>query len=267
MGGITRKLFGGGGKAPQVNPVNRINVNTPGFSLKSNLSDNTVNSTLTQNNTPFQIANQDSFLRLINEDLPGLRGQVAPNASLFRSAALGQLDNQQRKSRSNLIQQANQRSIRGTGFHRDDLNRQDREFAQGRAEVESQVAAQELALTQSLLAFEQQANIAQQTREFQDLGITSQQANQLASLNQQAQIANANFKAQHQAGQGAKAGALLSEGIGAFGAGGMFGSEGAFSGAFDGIGSIFGGGGSAAPTSLNQGAAGGIGGSYGLLDL
>ncbi len=225
------KLFsgggGGGGSMPMQNPLTQYNLSTPAYDIKSGISGTSLSGSLTRKGTPFQQAYDSSFDRIMGTDLPRLRGMVAPNMSLFRTAALGQLQNQRLKTRSDLIHKANMRGVLGTSFHRDDLNRLDAEFAQKRAETEAEVAAQELALTSGLLDAEMAMNTNAIAREFREAGLTQSQANTLAQLNVQAQSANQQAEAmqmqadaQRSAGKGSMLGSLFGAGLGMFGKGG-----------------------------------------------
>jgi hypothetical protein len=240
MGGVVGGIFGGGksgGSMPMQNPLTQYNLSTPAYDIKTDINGTSLSGSLVRQNTPFQQAYDTSFSRIMGTDLPQLRGMVAPNMSLFRTAAMGQLRNQQRKSRSDLVQAANLRGVRGTSFHRDDLNRLDAEFAQKRAETEAQVAAQELALTSGLLDAEMAMNTNAIAREFQEAGLTQSQANSLAQLNVQAQSANQQAMAaqmqadaQRSAGKGSMLGSIFGAGLGAFGKGGAFAPGGSFGG-------------------------------------
>lgn len=235
------KLFGGGGGGgdmPMITPLRSFNTSTPAYDINAGISGTSLSGSLTRKNTPFQQAYDSSFDRIMGTDLPQLRGMVAPNMSLFRTAALGQLRNQQRKTTSDLVQAANKRGVLGTSFHRDDLNRLDAEFAQKRAETEAQVAAQELALTQGLMETEMAMNTNAIAREFQEAGLTQNQATTLARLNVQAQTGNQMAMAQQMqadalrsAGKGSMLGSLFGAGLGAFGEGGAFAPGGRWGGA------------------------------------
>ena len=223
MGGIVGGGKGGGGGGGGIVGPSQFNTQSPGFNVNSIFQNGVLNTNVNQRNTPFQQANEASFLRLINQDLPQLREDNAFGSSLFRTAALDQLTSGERRARSNLVNQQELRSTRGSSFAADDQSRLANEFAQGRAGVEAQVAAQELAGTQQLLRFEQEANIAQASRELAEAGLGQNQANNLARLNVEAQVANAQIEQQQNAGKGALFGTLFSQGLGAFGFGGAFG--------------------------------------------
>ncbi len=230
MGGVVKGIFGGGksgGSMPMQNPLTQYNLSTPAYDINAGIKGTSLSGSLVRQNTPFQQAYDTSFSRIMGTDLPQLRGMVAPNMSLFRTAAMGQLRNQRLKTRSDLVHAANMRGVAGTSFHGDQLSRLDAEFAQKRAETEAQVAAQELALTQGLMETEMAMNTNAIAREFEEAGLTQSQANALAQLNVQAQTANQQAMAakmqadaQRSAGKGSMLGSMFGAGLGMFGKGG-----------------------------------------------
>lgn len=93
---------------------------------------------------------QNEFARRFPEQLAALdelRAQVAPNVSLARQAALGQVRDQARQAQGNLRQQISRRGLAGSSFAQSAEGQLSAEYAKQAAQVEVQAAQQELDLT------------------------------------------------------------------------------------------------------------------------
>lgn len=128
---------GGLGGAPSI-AVPQINGGTPAFNIAGGA--------LSKTNTVVQ----NEFARRFPEQLAALdelRAQVAPNVSLARQAALGQVRDQARQAQGNLRQQISRRGLAGSSFAQSAEGQLSAEYAKQAAQVEVQAAQQELDLT------------------------------------------------------------------------------------------------------------------------
>ena len=186
--GLSSSNFGGGSPSP-------INVQTPGFEF--------VNGVLTRRGTEPQLEFARRFPGQLSE-IDMLKKQVAPGASLFRTAAMGQLRSQEQAAVGNLREQLARRGLAGASFAQDTEGRVQAEFGQQRAAQEASIAGQELQMTLGILDFERQTITEALNRELTELGqstgvVTS--AAQIAAGNNaiQAQLAIAESQARSQA--------------------------------------------------------------------
>ena len=128
---------GGIGGAPSIS-VPQISGGTPAFNIAGGA--------LSKTNTVVQ----NEFARRFPEQLAALdelRAQVAPNVSLARQAALGQVRDQARQAQGNLRQQISRRGLAGSSFAQSSEGQLSAEYAKQAAQVEVQAAQQELDLT------------------------------------------------------------------------------------------------------------------------
>lgn len=136
--GLAGYTGGGGiGGAPSISAP-QISGGTPAFNIAGG--------TLSKTNTFVQ----NEFARRFPEQLAALdelRAQVAPNVSLARQAALGQVRDQARQAQGNLRQQISRRGLAGSSFAQSAEGQLSAEYAKQAAQVEVQAAQQELDLT------------------------------------------------------------------------------------------------------------------------
>ena len=244
---------GGGGGLPYIG----TQVRTPAYGIDTGVGPNQALQTTfwRDMSDPANI----EFARRFPENLSTLdilQAQSAPNASLFRTAALGRLTSQESQSIGNLRQQLAQRGLSGASFSNNVIGNIQAEFGQQRAQTEFQAAQQEFNMTSQIVAAKNDMVNQALQRNLAELGIASGQNinfQQISSANQiaNAQIASAQAIAASQS-QGSLIGSLL--GFAAFGGGknSIFGGLGS-------LGGLFGGGGaaSAGGSFLGGGASSG----------
>ena len=184
---------GGVGGAPSIaNPG--INGGTPAFNVAGGVLSKT-NSVV-----------QQEFARRFPEQLAALdqlRAQVAPNVSLARKAALGQVEDQGRVAQGNLRQQLARRGVSGSSFGQSAQAQQSAEFAKQAAQVEVQAAQQELELTTKFIDMQRSFMAEALSRDLTELGFgtelaiaSGRMATDIANI--QAQLAAAELQAKTQ---------------------------------------------------------------------
>lgn len=166
-GGALGGLFGSGGGSSSggfYSGLGAPNVSTPAFGLSGG--------NLTQTGTIPQMEFARRFPQQLSQ-IDALKGQVAPNASLARKAALGQLQSKEEEAVGNLREQLARRGLSGASFAQDTEGRVKAEFAQQRAQTEAGVAQQELQMTMQLIDFERQLTAEALNRELAEFGAAS----------------------------------------------------------------------------------------------
>ena len=186
----TQRGMGGG---PSItNPG--INGRTPAFNIAGG--------TLSKTNTIVQ----QEFERRFPEQLAALdalRAQVAPNVSLARQAALGQIRDQASQAQGNLRQQMARRGVLGSSFGESAASQMSAEFSKQAAQVEVQAAQQEMDLTVRFIDMQRGIMAEALARDITELGIGSdlaiasgRMATDIANI--QAQLASAELQARTQ---------------------------------------------------------------------
>lgn len=175
---------------------------TPGFNLLQRTvgppGSTTRLTELTPRDTDARLALNRRFPEFLR-DVQGLREDVRPNFSAFRTAGLGQLANERDRTIGNLRESLARRGVLGSSFAADSLSRSGAEFGQRRAEFEAQVGLQEASATQALIGFENSLIMQQIAREFQEFSLAAgleqnfsalmaQQAGLFAQLTQQDEL-------------------------------------------------------------------------------
>lgn len=162
-------IFGSKKKDPV---LSRTSTTTPGFNLSSSFGDGGVGTSLSRTGSMPQLEFERRFPASLGE-IDVLKSKVAPTASLFRTAAFGQLSASEQETVGNLRQQLSRRGLAGASFAADTEGRVRAEFGLKRANLEASTAAQELALTQQLIEFESNLMTGALQRELAELGVAS----------------------------------------------------------------------------------------------
>lgn len=152
---------GGLGGAPSI-AVPQINGGTPAFNIAGGA--------LSKTNTVVQ----NEFARRFPEQLAALdelRAQVAPNVSLARQAALGQVRDQARQAQGNLRQQISRRGLAGSSFAQSAEGQLSAEYAKQAAQVEVQAAQQELDLTTKFIDMQRELMAEALSRDLTELQV------------------------------------------------------------------------------------------------
>ncbi len=168
---------GMGGLPSITNPG--ISGGTPAFNI--------VGGSLSKTNTIVQ----QEFARRFPEQLAALdqlRAQVAPNVSLARQAALGQVRDSERQAQGNLRQQMARRGVLGSSFGQSAESQMGAEFAKQAAQVEVQAAQQEMELTTKFIDMQRSFMAEALTRDLTELGFGTELA--IASGRMATDIAN-----------------------------------------------------------------------------
>ena len=169
---------GGIGGAPSI-AVPQINGGTPSYNIAGGV--------LSKTNAVVQ----NEFARRFPEQLAALdqlRAQVAPNVSLARKAALGQVEDARRQATGNLRQQMARRGVSGSSFGQSAESQTSAEFAKQAAQVEVQAAQQELELTTKFIDMQRTFMSEALTRDLTELGFGTELA--IASGRMATDIAN-----------------------------------------------------------------------------
>ena len=215
---------------------------TPGFDLQTGLGGNgDIQTTLKQTGSMSQLELARRFPGFLST-LDTLGAQAAPNASLFRTAAMGQLNAGESSAVGNLKQQLAQRGLSGASFSNDVIGNVQAEFSKQRAGVELQAAQQEFSTTFQVVQAQNELINQQLNQELAQLGIASGIQVNLNNTTTQSAIANAQIAAAQSIASSQSQGALLGTLAGAtllrntnsgggsasptFGASGFFGSGG-----------------------------------------
>lgn len=170
---------------------------TPGYTLNTGLGgDNAVRSILKPTNTPYQMEMTRRFPEFMST-IDTLKSMAAPNASLFRTAALGQINAAESSSLGNLRQQLANRGLQGANFADATAGQIQAEFGLKRAQTELAAAQQEMDTTAKLTDFQNTLINQRLQEEIQLLGIASNQAINVGQLSNQ----NAAIQAQMQMAQ------------------------------------------------------------------
>lgn len=200
----------------------------------------------------------------LSNDLGGLLARVQPGFSDVRNARLAAIENNRRRTLGNLRDNLSRRRISGSSFALDALSRAEAEFAQQSSNAEAQSILEELDATSTLLTRKTEAEIAGLQALLNGMNFEVETGRSLITsasnlLNQNNQLL-ASLAAQEAAGRGA-----LAENVSSpirdflFGPGGSIAAQaaGALTGQGGGVGgilgSLFGGGGSAASGFLSAG--------------
>lgn len=93
--------------------------------------------------------------------LNDLAGKIAPGFSDMRTAALTDLENQQKSAIGNLRQNLENRRVLGSSFAQDAVTRANASFANQRAETSSDLYMKELAATNDLIKQQSEAGVQQ----------------------------------------------------------------------------------------------------------
>lgn len=169
---------GGIGGAPSIS-VPQINGGTPAFNIAGG--------SLSKTNSIVQ----QEFARRFPEQLAALdqlRAQVAPNVSLARQAALGQVRDSERQAQGNLRQQLARRGVLGSSFGQSAEAQMGAEYTKQAAQVEVQAAQQEMELTTKFIDMQRSFMAEALTRDLTELGFGTELA--IASGRMATDIAN-----------------------------------------------------------------------------
>ena len=170
-------LVGQGSGVSVGNPgsIPAVSTNTDAFKVYTNFGDyagSGAYTNFTKLGTVPQLEMERRFPEFLSE-VDKLRGMAAPTASLFRTTALGQINNAESQALGNVREQLARRGLSGASFGLDTQARVQGEFAQKRAETELAAANQEINLTSQLVDFQNTLINQQLNRELQELGLAT----------------------------------------------------------------------------------------------
>lgn len=220
-------LFGGN-SAPQIQYTPSGFTNPSGFSV-SGSGGVTESPTLFSNIAGIQTASGNAATAFGN-----LAQTVQPGFSAFRRAGLRQISNTFNANKSNLQDTLAQRRILGSSFANSQFSENAANEAEAKANFEASSYLQELQSQYNLIQAQYTATTQGYTAAINQSNIEASTAAQLTASNNStaAQIATANaeLRAQSQAGAGSFLGTLLGVGTNALGGRGLFSSGGIFGG-------------------------------------
>lgn len=128
--------------------------------------------------------------------LNGLAGQIAPGFSDMRTAALADLENQQKSAVSNLRQNLENRRVLGSSFAQDAITRANASFAGQRAATSSDIYMKELAATNDLIKQQAEAGANQVQTHLTQMNLEAGMAGALAQQATSVMSAASQLKAQ-----------------------------------------------------------------------